>query len=242
MPAYYPIFLNLKGRRCLVIGSGDVQTEKVERLLECEADVVVISESATEEVTALAEHGKLTWLRRKYQPGDLADTFIAISTAEDRQIDNQVAKEASERNVPLNVVDVTHLCSWIAPAIAKRGPVTIAASTGGTSPALARKFRELLNGSPVESGHELLEYADLAPLLADVRAALRGNGIAIRPDHWQASITDSLLDMVQAGDYDRAREILRTDLLIEATCPCAPGTCERWEEMKAQASRQAARR
>ncbi|MCI0438117.1 MAG: bifunctional precorrin-2 dehydrogenase/sirohydrochlorin ferrochelatase [Chloroflexi bacterium] len=241
MPAYYPIFLNLKGRRCVVIGGGDAQAEKVERLLECEASVVVVSETATDEVAELAEQGKLTWIQRKYQPGDLADTFIAISTAEDRQVDEQVAKEADERNVPLNVVDVTHLCSWITPAVAKRGPVTIAASTGGASPALARKLRELLNGSPVESGHKLLEYADLAPLLADVRAELRGSGIAVRPDHWQACITDSLLDMVQAGDYDKAREVLKADLLVETTCSCAPGACERWEEKKALASRQSPR-
>jgi len=106
---------------------------------------------------------------------------------------------------------VTHLCTFIAPSVARRGDVTIATSTGGASPALARKFREELSHS------RLLEYADLAPLLSDARAELKRTGARVEPDHWQTCITESLLDMVQAGDTERAKETLMAQLLQGAT-------------------------
>ncbi|MDP7340670.1 MAG: hypothetical protein QF786_15270, partial [Vicinamibacterales bacterium] len=119
--------------------------------------------------------------------------------------------EAHERNVLLNVVDVTHLCTFIAPSVARRGEVTIATSTGGASPALARTFREKLTSS------RILEYADLAPVLAGARAELRAASLVVKPDHWQTLITEELLDMVQAGKTEEARQKLMDGLMSGAT-------------------------
>lgn len=207
MSAYYPVFLDVRNRKCVVIGGGNVGEEKARKLLECEARVVVISPEVNAAVRELAEAGKVTWLPRAYQPGDLEGAFLAIAATDSNQVNRQIAAEAEQRNVLLNVVDVTHLCTFMAPAVARRGDVTIAVSTSGASPALARKFREELSRS------RILEYADLAPLLADVRKELRRMGVRVDTDHWQKCITQELLDMVQAGRYEDARKALMSDLL-----------------------------
>lgn len=190
-----------------MIGGGDLGEEKVVKLLECDASVVVVSAEVTERVRELADEGAVEWIRRDYEYGDLERAFIAIANTGDSEMDRLIYKEAEERNVILNVVDVTHLCTFIAPSVARRGEVTVATSTGGASPALARTFREKLEGS------RILEYADLAPVLADARAELRRRGLRVPPDHWQACITEELLDMVQAGESDRAYSTLLEGLL-----------------------------
>ena len=207
MPRYYPAFIDVRGRDCVVVGGGELGEEKVVKLMECDASVVVVSSEVTERVRELADEGAVEWIRRDYEYGDLERAFIAIANTGDSEMDRLIYKEAEERNVILNVVDVTHLCTFIAPSVARRGEVTVATSTGGASPALARTFREKLEGS------RILEYADLAPVLADARAELRRRGLRASPDHWQACITEELLDTVQAGESDRAYRTLLAGLL-----------------------------
>jgi siroheme synthase-like protein len=123
----------------------------------------------------------------------------------------------------LNVVDVTDLCTWIAPAIVRRGDVSVAVSTGGASPALARRFREQLSGTnrlPTRRG--VMELADLAPLLSDARADLAGRGQRVKVDHWQACLTDELVDLVQTGRRTQADVLLRA-LLHAAAAGVADG-------------------
>ena len=210
MPRYYPAFIDVRGRDCVVIGGGDLGEEKVVKLLECDAGVIVISAEVTDRVRELAEDGAVEWIRRDYEYGDLERAFIAIANTGDDATDRVISREAEERNVLLNVVDVTHLCTFIAPSVARRGEVTVATSTGGASPALARTFREKLEAS------RILEFADLAPLLSDARAELRRRNLRVSPDHWQTCITDELLYMAQSGREDEARENLLSGLLSAA--------------------------
>lgn len=211
MPRYYPVFIDVNKRRCVIIGGGNIGQEKVEKLLECDADVFVISPEVNPHVEDLASSQQISWDEREYQQGDLEGAFIAIAATDDNTVNRQIAKEAEDRNVLLNVVDVTHLCTFIAPSVARRGEVTIATSTGGASPALARTFREKLTTS------RILEYADLAPVLAQARAELVQRGVKVVPDHWQTQITDSLLNLVQSNKRDEAYKILMDGLLSEAT-------------------------
>lgn len=211
MPRYYPVFIDVKGRRCVVIGGGNIGQEKVEKLIECDAHVVVISPRVNTLVQQRAEAQELTWVARDYRTGDLEAAFIAIAATDDNDVNQQIATEAKERNVLLNVVDVTHLCTFIAPSVTTRGVVTIATSTGGASPALARTFREKLSTS------RILEYADLAPLLSDARLELRRQGVRVEPDYWQTLITEELLDLVQANETPKARRMLMDGLLAGAT-------------------------
>ena len=233
MPLYYPVFLDLRGRRVVVIGGGDMGEEKVTRLLPYEAQVVVVSPDVKDEVSELAEGGKIEWVRRQYRRGDLDGAFITIvADTSDEAVNNAVSEEARERNVPLNVADVTHLCTWITPSVARRGEVIVATSTGGASPALARRFREILNGEcRLESRHELMDFADLAPLLSEARLQLLDKGIRLNLDHWQACLTDELIDLVQAGDIERARKVLMDSLLAGTMCDCADDVCQMYEEM-----------
>ena len=207
MPAYYPVFIDVSDRQCVVIGGGSIGEEKVHKLLDCGARLVVISPDVNAGVRELADSGGVTWVQRDYQPGDLKGAFIAIAATDDNKVNRLIANEANERNVLLNVVDVTHLCTFIAPSVAHRGDVTIATSTGGTSPALARKFREELSGS------RLLEYADLTPLLSEARAELKRLRVTVDPNHWQTCITENLLDMVQAGKTEEAKNTLMSNLI-----------------------------
>lgn len=207
--------------------------EKVTRLMPYGPRVAVVSPDVTDEVSKLADDGKIEWTRRRYRPGDLEGAFIAIvADTSDDVVNRAVSEEARERNIPLNVADVTDLCTWITPSVARRGEVVVATSTGGASPALARRFREMLNGtSRVRSRHKLMDFADLAPLLSDARKELLGRGIRLNLDHWQACLTDELIDLVQAGQTELARRVLMDNLLKGTTCGCADAVCTMYEDM-----------
>ena len=226
MPKYYPVFLNLKGRKCVVIGAGREGAGKIGRLVDAEANVVVVAPDAQEPVPSMAGEGRITWLRREYRPGDLEGAFIAIAAAapaNDNELNQAIALEAEERNIPTVVVDVTRLCSFIAPSIVERGAVTIATSTGGTSPALARKMRQELASSNV------IEYADLAPVLSRARAELKSRGLYVNPDHWQASITEDVMHFLRRGDDASALATLFANLLDGDGCGCPHPGCKMWD-------------
>ncbi len=216
-----------------MIGGGALGEEKTDRLVDYGADAVVIAPVLTERLRGMADGGEITWVDRGYRQGDLEGAFIAIvADTSDSRVNEAVSAEAMERNVPLNVNDVTDLCTWIAPAVVRRGEVIVAASTGGASPALARKLREELAGtSRTGSRHGVMEYADLAPLLTDARRELLGKGIRVKPDHWQACLSDDLVDMVHEGRSEEARAALMERLMIGTECDCPDGLCERWEEL-----------
>ena len=239
MPGYYPVFLDVRGRRCVVVGGGVLGEEKATRLLKYDADVTVIGPDLTEGLRGLADDGAISWTQRGYEPGDLEGAFIAIvADTSDDSVNRQAYDEARSRNVPLNVVDIPGLCTWIAPAVARRGDVILAVSTGGASPALARRLREELEGtSRMRSAHGVMALADLAPLLADARKRLAERGVRVNPDHWQATLTEDLVDLVQAGQESRAMEVLMSSLNIGNECDCANGTCRMWDELGASQAR-----
>ena len=207
MPSYYPAFLDVRKRKCVVFGGGEIAEQKVKFLLECEANLTVFSPEVTTSLEALAQEGRIAWEKRKFITGDLLGAFLAIvADTSDSRINKSVAAEAEQMNVVLNVVDVTHLCTFIAPAVVKRGDITIAISTGGASPALARKFREEL------SQNSILKYADLAPLLSWARMEIRKQGIQVHPDQWQRCLTDDLVNLVQQDQMEQARDVLMVGL------------------------------
>ena len=207
MPPYYPAFLDLRAQPCVVVGGGEVAERKVQGLLECEAQVTVISPEATAQIQRWVQDLRVRWEPRRYAPGDLKDAFLVIAATDQEEVNRAVVKEAQRERVLLNVVDVPSMCTFIAPSVIRRGEVTLAISTGGASPALARKLRESLDHS------QLLEYADLSPILSQAREEVRRRGIRVHPDRWQSCITDELVALVQAGREAEAHKRLMSGLL-----------------------------
>ena len=197
---YYPVFLNMQGQLCVVIGGGEVAERKVQALLEAGAVVTLIAPECTDGLVAMTSDSSVTWHQRTYETGDLEGAFIAIAATDDRAVNETVTKEATERNTPLNVVDVTDLCTFIAPSVIHRGPVTLAISTGGMGPALARKLRQELEGN------DALAFADLAEIVADVRAELKARALTVDPEGWQAALNTEVLGLYQSGQTTQARE------------------------------------
>lgn len=209
MPGYYPVFLNLEGRRCVVIGGGEVAERKVSALRECGARVVVVSPVLTAKLGRLADEGAVEHRARGYERGDLAGAWLAIAATSDAAVNDAVAQEGAERGIFVNVVDDPPRCSFIAPAVLRRGDVVIAMSTGGSGPALARHMREELERVFPP------EYAEMARIVAEARRKLRGEGRRVAPERWQECLSQDLLDLVRQGRLDEAREALLRNLVRE---------------------------
>ena len=209
MTSYYPVYLNLRGRRCVIVGGGTVAEGKIARLLDSGAEICVVSPDATPGIRRFVDDGAVRWEQREYQPGDLEGAFIAIAATNVREVNRRIYEEANERGVMLNAVDDPPNCSFIAPSIVQRGPVTLAISTSGVSPALARKLRESLQAS------EDLAWADLSGVMSTTRACLREMGMLAKvdPERWQSCITPQLLAMAQEGREAEAVEVLLAGLL-----------------------------
>ena len=207
MARYYPVFLDLKGRSCVVIGGGEVGERKVQTLLESGAAVTVISPQVTSRIRALADGGEIQLMPREYADGDLSGVFLAIAATDQAHVNRAIVAEASREKVVLNVVDEPSLCTFIAPSIVNRGDVIVAISTSGTSPALARKLRESLEQS------DLLDYSELAGTLSHARKEIKRLGRDVHPDKWQESISDDLLELVRAGRSQQALDLLLGRLL-----------------------------
>ncbi len=220
MPEYYPVYLNLAGKRCVIFGGGRIAQGKIGTLRQSGASITVISPDATPGIRRAAEQGDVEWIARKYQPGDLEGAFIAVAATNVWYVNREIFEEAERLGVLLNVVDDPDLCSFIAPSIVKRDPVTLAISTGGASPALARKIRETLAGDPN------LRWADLAPALAEARKDIKARRIVVDPERWQCCITEDLLELAQSGQPDRAVEQLLARLLD----PKQPDLCSSLEQ------------
>ena len=165
---FYIACLRLGGRRCVVVGGGEVGLEKVEGLLVCDGDVTLIAPDAIEPLQDLAAEGSIKWERREYRREDLEATFIAIAATSDTDVNIRVYEDAERRAMLVNVVDVPPLCNFILPAIFRSGPLAIAISTAGASPALAKRIK-------AELAEEYGEpYARLAELLNEVRGWAKG--------------------------------------------------------------------
>jgi len=204
---YYPIFLNISGKKCVVVGGGMVALRKVKALFKHGAEVEVIGTDLCQELGQLAERGEIHFLPRDYAQGDLVDAFIAVAATDNSRTNEEVAAEAKERGILINVVDDPHRSDFIVPSYLRRGDVTIAVSTAARSPALARKIRAKLEK---DFG---TEYASLAVMVSEVRSELKRRGITVDSDDWQEVLDlDSLIDMVQAGRSGEVRAILLSSL------------------------------
>ena len=203
---FYMACLRLKGRRCVVVGGGDVGLEKVEGLLACDADVTLIAPVAHPELVQLATEGSIGWERRPYRSGDLDGCLIAIAATDDTDANISVFEDAEERAMLVNVVDVPPLCNFILPAIVRTGPLAVAISTAGASPALAKRMkREIAEtfGEP---------YALLAILLNDARGWAKATlpTYQDRKEFFESIVNGDPdpVELLRAGDVEAVRDLV----------------------------------
>jgi len=206
-PSYYPVFLNIRGKKCVVVGGGQVALRKVEALLDAGADVKVISPDLCPELNRLAETEEISVGKRLFQPGDLEGAWITVAATDDNNINLEVVKEARRKGVLVNAVDDPGNCDFIVPSCLRRGDITVAVSTAGRSPALARKIRSRMEK---DLGNE---YAALVQLIDEVRKEIKSRGIKVNGEDWQKALDlDLLIDLLKKNDRERARNLLLDNL------------------------------
>ena len=212
---FYIACLRLSGRKCLVVGGGDVGLEKVEGLLACDGDVTVVAPEAVEPLQELAAEGSITWERREYRPEDLEGTFLVIAATNDSEVNIGIFEDAEKRAMLVNVVDVPPLCNFILPAIVRTGPLAIAISTAGASPALAKRIRDEIAAT----------YGDAHARLAELLNEVRGWAKATLPTYQDRKV---FFESIVNGEPDPV-ELLRNgdeqavrDLIAAAQRSAAP--------------------
>lgn len=211
MPSYFPIFLNLEGRRCLVIGGSRMAAEKAMNLHACGARVTVAAASMVDELAEAAMLGEVEWIRRDYRRGDLEGYFLAVSAPEDRRINAEIFREAEERGVLFNALDDPPHCQFIFPSVHRQGDLVLAISTSGIAPALAVRLRERF-------GAELgTEYAAFLRLSSEYRSAIATQlpDFAQRRELWYRLVDSEIIDLLKARETGDAKARFES-LLLEA--------------------------
>lgn len=228
---YYPIFVEMQGRRVLLVGGGNVAHEKIGKLVDASANVTVVAPALIEPVRAIVKEHGCAWLARPYEPGDVEGYEVVMVATDDGEVNAQVASEARALGIWVNAADDVEHCDFILPSLAKRGRIALAASTGGASPALARWLRERLE--------EFLddEVVALGEVLAEVRVLARQRDREcaaacdrtrtpppllctacpnrIAPDTWQEAIDTEVRALLRGGEYDAARDRIIASLGLD---------------------------
>ena len=213
MTAFYPVFLDLRGRRAVVIGGGAVAEQKVHGLVGAGAHVTVVSTDVTPALGALARRNAIEHKRRPYRRGDLKGAWLAIAATDDRGTNGAVWAEAEQLGVPLNAVDDLEHCSFIAPAVHREGDITVAVSTAGKSPALAVRLRQRIARLVGRAEARLCELlGELRPGLAE-----RVPDTPARTALWYRIVDSDVIDFLRRGDVEGARR--RIDELVSRLGP-----------------------
>ena len=223
--AYYPVFLDLTDRACLVVGGGRVGLEKVRGLLRADARVTVISPALDDAVQAFRDEGKIEHVARDYVDGDMVGYDIIIVATDDRSANATIHAEGRSRGIWVNSADDAKNCDFILPSVVRRGSITIGISTGGGSPAMARRVREELTDYFTD------DFEGLAELLAEVRNELKTHGILrhIDQETWQGAIDGPLRALIAQRRWGQAKARLLSALgapLVPASLPAASPPAE----------------
>lgn len=205
MPRYYPMMLDLNGRRCVVVGGGEVAARKAEMLASCGATVAVVAPDIHPLLEPLIAAGKVQPERRPYRAGDLNGASLAIASTDSEAVNRAVFADAQKAGMPVNVVDVPELCSFIVPSVVERGDLVIAISTSGKSPAMAKRIRRDLEErfGP--------EYEAMLALMGEVRQLVqkREADVGKRMAILSGIANSGILDRLKAGDRPTAEEVLK---------------------------------
>lgn len=204
----------------MIIGGGRVAERKILSLIPTGVKIKVISPDLTEKLLELSQEEKFIWIKRPYQRGDLEGAFLVIAATNDPQVQEKVFQEAEERAIPCNVVDKPEFCTFIVPSTIKRGDLVVAISTGGASPAVARRLRETLENLFPE------EYALYLKLMKAIRKELLSKDLdpLEKEEKLQKFALAPLFQYLVRGDWELLKAILEKEglpnLLSEIAFPC----------------------
>jgi siroheme synthase-like protein len=203
---YLPLFLDVTGRSCVVVGGGAVAERKIRSLDDARAKITVVSPAITPAIARLVELGRVRHIRRRYRDGDLRGATLVFVATDDEAANRLVATEAARRGIPVNVADTPELCTFIAPSVVRRGDLQIAISTGGASPATARIVRERIEAE-IGPGY--------APLLEVMRAAreflrAREPNSARRSEILSMMAASRLREHLETGDIAAANGVVES--------------------------------
>jgi siroheme synthase-like protein len=202
---FYPAFLDLTGRRCLVVGGGPVGTEKAEKLIEAGAYVRLVSPEITPELEGRVAGGSIAeFHRRGYASGDLDGCLLAIAATDDACVNRCVWEDAEARRMLVNVVDVPPLCNFIVPSVMRHGELAVAVSTGGASPVVARTVRQRIEGAIGP------EWGELVTMMRATREELKAryDTMPARAAAVEQLLETDIVERLAAGDRDGARELI----------------------------------
>jgi siroheme synthase-like protein len=207
----YPIILEMGGRTAVVVGGGKIAEDKVNKLLPAEAKIRVISPEIGPGLQRLADDGRLEWVRRGYEDGDLEGAFIAIAATDSHELNGRVFVEAEARGIPINAVDDVEHCTFIAPAVFRNGSLIVAITTEGKAPTLAVRIRDKVK--ELYGGNEFAQLLELAGSLREEVMAT-GRSFEVRAEAWYKLVDSDVLDLLREGREEDARARARECLSL----------------------------
>ena len=199
---YYPVFLDIRNKHCVIIGGGEVALRKAERLLDCGAKVSVISPKLVPELAALKDKHLIAHIAAEYS-GDLLDkAALIIGATDDEKINARISQDARNKGIPVNIVDDPQKCDFILPAVVQRGDLAITIGTGGKSPALARHLREDLEKQYGK------EYEIFLNILGNLRTKMEKNA-GVGKDWFDSLMAAGILAFIKSRDVKKVKEIVK---------------------------------
>jgi uroporphyrin-III C-methyltransferase/precorrin-2 dehydrogenase/sirohydrochlorin ferrochelatase len=215
---FLPVFLIIKGRKCVVVGGGDIARRKAVMLVEAGGIVDIITGHKPEKFSEFGQHEQITLIEQNFNADHLKGAVLAVAATDDPAVNRAVSKLADDFEIPINVVDQPDLCSFIMPSIVDRSPVLIAISSSGNSPVLTRRIKEL-NDTLVPA-----RMGELATLLGSYRVQVSQEipEFGERVSFWERLLASEVPEMVYSGNTTKAKEHIEAALSQKSTGP-TPG-------------------
>ena len=198
---YYPVFLDILGKKCVVIGGGEVAARKVNRLLNCGAKVFVVSPKLTPELITLKAQNAIEYIAADYNIQYIGGAALIIGATDDEKTNALISSDARSFRIPVNIVDDPQKCDFILPSVVERGDLTIAIGTGGKSPALARHVRKELEA---KYG---VEYGILLKILGGLRRQIKNSSTG--KTWFDSLIASGILDLIAAADWEKVKRTVK---------------------------------
>jgi precorrin-2 dehydrogenase/sirohydrochlorin ferrochelatase len=202
---YYPVCLDVSGKRCVIVGGGEVAERKVRRLMDCGAEVLVVSESLSPALQTMKSDGLLSHIQAGYSSDLIEGAFLVIGATDRTEVNEAVSRDAKRQGILVNIVDDPERCNFILPSLHRRGDLMIAVSTGGKSPALAKKLRKEM------ARHYGPEFETLLRIMGQIRSRIISRGYPPEKNKalFESVIDSDIMDHIREKRWDKVKAMIR---------------------------------